>query len=160
MTDLEYNLEELLVRFRQLYRVGRLVTIGGVTFLVLAMAYRLIFLARSIVGYELVGIASIFALIVSVNYFRAMSRFANRLYINDEGFVFYYSRRDPRKFCWSDPNLRLTFFDWRYRRAAIEHPEQFVCFVDVRLQPTWVPKVPLTVEAYVGLLEEAQRRGL
>lgn len=108
MTDLEYNLEELLVRFRQLYRVGRLVTIGGVTFLVLAMAYRLIFLARSIVGYELVGIASICVLLVSIIYFRVISGFANRLYINDEGFVFYYSRRDPRKFYWSDPNRSST----------------------------------------------------
>ncbi len=58
---------------------------------------------------------------------------------------------------WSEPGLRLILHDGRVRRARLGDRDRFAIF---SLVPGSGPRIPLTEEAFDGVLAEAQRHGL
>lgn len=85
--------------------------------------------------------------------------FPRELLLTPKGVVFRSGSRVAKAISWADPELSLTFVDFRATRAAMLRPEAVFGLVFARLGPWWRPGFPVEVEAFDAVVDAARRNG-
>jgi hypothetical protein len=156
-----FDLRSVATRARRAGLPARVLGSFGAAVFVLGATYRLLAQPGSTFSLELAvialaGAAGMLSVVLCTG------RYPSFLRIDAEGFSFSFAFEGAhaRTFDWTDPALKLSFNDSRYRPEAIEHPESFGCLLSVNLSLVWLHACPLTEEAYQSLLHSAETHGL
>ena len=85
---------------------------------------------------------------------------ASRMLLDDSGVTFVYGRGKQLRLGWTNPRFVLRLQDGTNARYVQRHPERALYVVLARTRSLTLPNVPLSTEAYAGLMDRAQRMGL
>lgn len=91
-------------------------------------------------------------------YPRALQRKPNLLIVSDGFLAFGRKERPPlTELLWNEPGLKLVLLDGSKRRAQLGDRDRFAVFSLVAGDR---PRIPLSQDAFDGILARAQRHGL
>lgn len=159
-TSVSFDLTPAVSRYRRSVRIVVALGLTLSALLTLEALYELFFSAASLLNSELVVIALAFAASLAAVSLIGNIRGPVRLSISPSGFVFEFLNGRSQEYSWTDPDLRLRFWDVRFIPYALVHPDKMGWTVSVSLHPVLHRVVPLTIPAYEGLLRAAEARDL